>query len=236
MGPALTRTFAAGTAVLAAGVLAGGCALKEDEADLVAGKKHFVEKCGACHVLKRADTKGTSGPNLDQAFQQPEREGFGESAIRGVVRKQIEFPRKGSAMPAGLVEGQAAADVAAYVAEVVAQPGQDTGVLADAVKKAGSGGPIAAKGGVLSIAADPGGQLAYVSEQATAGPGELSVESPNESGVPHNIVIDDKGEGAVVQNGGVSKFSASFTAGEYAFYCSVPGHREAGMEGTLTVK
>lgn len=232
MGPALTRI----AALAAAGLLASGCALKDDEADLVAGKRLFVEKCGSCHVLERADTKCTSGPNLDQAFQQPQKEGFGESAIRGVVRKQIEFPRRNSSMPADLVEGEAAADVAAYVAEVVAQPGEDTGALADAVKKAGGNEPIAAENGVLSIAADPGGQLAYVSSRATADAGSLRVESPNESGVPHNIVIDGKGEGAVVQNGGISRFSASFTAGEYNFYCSVPGHKEAGMEGTLTVE
>lgn len=236
------RTLTAGALVLATGALAGGCSLKEGEPDLVAGKKLFVEKCGSCHVLRRADTKGTTGPNLDQAFQQAQREGFGESAIRGVVRKQIEFPARADAvsreavMPANLVEGDDAADVAAYVAEVVSRPGKDTGVLADAVEQAGGGKPIAARDGVLSIAADPGGQLAYVSSQATAPPGELSVESPNKASVPHNIVIEGKGEGQVVQNGGVSKFTASFTAGKYEFFCSVPGHREAGMTGTLTVK
>lgn len=164
------RRFAAGALVVATGAFAAGCSLKEDEPDLVAGKKLFVEKCGSCHVLKRAGTKGITGPNLDDAFQQPRREGFGESAIRGVVRKQIEFPARGSQMPAGLVEGDDAADVSAYVAEVASRPGEDTGVLADAVEQAGGGKPIAAEDGVLSIAADPGGQLAYVSSQATAPP------------------------------------------------------------------
>jgi mono/diheme cytochrome c family protein len=240
--PRTARAWIAGALVLATGALAAGCSLKEGDADLVAGKQLFVEKCGSCHVLRRAGTKGTTGPNLDEAFQQAQREGFGESAIRGVVRKQIEFPARKDAvsakafMPPDIVEGEDAADVSAYVADVVSRRGEDTGVLADAVKQAGGGEPIAAANGVLSIAADPGGQLAYVSNQATAPAGELSVESPNESGVPHNIVIDGKGEGAVVQGGGVSKFTASFTAGEYEFFCSVPGHREAGMEGTLTVE
>jgi mono/diheme cytochrome c family protein len=236
------RALIAGALVLSTGALAAGCSLKEGDADLVAGKQLFVEKCGSCHVLKRAGTKGTTAPNLDEAFQQAQREGFGESAIRGVVRKQIQFPARAAAvrpeavMPANLVEGDEAADVSAYVAEVVARPGEDTGVLADAVEQAGGGKPVAAADGVLSIAADPGGQLAYVNGQATAPAGELSVESPNESGTPHNIVIDGKGEGEVVQNGGVSKFTASFTAGKFEFYCSVPGHKEAGMKGTLTVE
>ena len=39
-----------------------------------------------------------------------------------------------------------------------------------------------------------------------------------------------------VKNGGVSKVNVALKAGEYTFYCSVPGHREGGMEGKLTVK
>jgi plastocyanin len=59
---------------------------------------------------------------------------------------------------------------------------------------------------------------------------------PNKSGTPHDIVIDGKGKGQVVQNGGTSQFSATFSAGNYTYYCSVDGHRQAGMQGTLTVK
>ena len=58
----------------------------------------------------------------------------------------------------------------------------------------------------------------------------------NKSGTPHDIVIDGKGKGEVVQNGGVSQFNADFAAGSYTFYCSVQGHRQAGMQGKLTVK
>ena len=58
---------------------------------------------------------------------------------------------------------------------------------------------------------------------------------PNESGVPHNIVIDGKGKSAVIPSG-TADFKADFAAGDYVYYCSVPGHRQAGMEGRLTVK
>jgi uncharacterized cupredoxin-like copper-binding protein len=59
---------------------------------------------------------------------------------------------------------------------------------------------------------------------------------PNKSGTPHDIVIDGKGKGEVVQGGGVSKFSADFAAGDYTYYCSVDGHKAAGMQGKLTIK
>src|SRR5918911_138759 len=113
-------------ALLPVALIAAGCGGAGDDADVVAGKQLFVKKCGSCHVLKRAGTKGTTGPNLDEAFQRAEKDGFGESAIRGVVKKQIEYPNRskqhGGIIPAKLVEGQQADNVTAYVASVVAQP------------------------------------------------------------------------------------------------------------------
>jgi uncharacterized cupredoxin-like copper-binding protein len=57
--------------------------------------------------------------------------------------------------------------------------------------------------------------------------------------VDHNIALEGSGVnevGPVVNNGGVSTINVDVRAGEYQFFCSVPGHREAGMEGTLTVE
>lgn len=221
------------SAAVLAGVL-GACG--SDEPDQVAGKQLFVSKCGSCHVLGRAATKGTVGPNLDEAFQQSLKDGMGRDGIKGAVKDQIANPLAGSQMPADLVSGDDARAVAAYVAGSVAKKGKDTGRLADAVKQAGGGKPAVARNGVLQIDADPSGQLAYVTKQAQAPPGRLTVQSKNESSVPHNIVIDGKGEGEVVTDGGTSRFTATFAAGGYAYYCSVPGHRAAGMEGDLTVK
>ena len=233
------RALVAATA-LAAPFALSACSVKQREADQIAGKQAFVKKCGSCHVLNRADTKGLTGPNLDEAFNQGLDDGLGTDGVRGVVRKQIAFPsragvRGAGIMPANLADGDEADDIADYVAAVVSKSGKDAGLLGSAVKAAGSGKPIVAKGGSLTVPADPGGALSFVSKVATAKAGTLKVVMPNKSGVPHNIVIDGKGESKVIPNGSVD-FSADFAAGEYVYYCSVPGHRAAGMEGKLTVK
>ncbi|HEV7807875.1 MAG TPA: plastocyanin/azurin family copper-binding protein [Solirubrobacteraceae bacterium] len=244
--PPLTRTIAG---LFAAGALAaalGACGTDSvpQDADLIAGKKAFVKSCGSCHVLSRAGTKGNTGPSLDDAFRVSLSEGFGRDTVRGIVHSQILHParlQKSSKvyMPAKLVDGKLAQDVAAYVASVAALPGKDTGRLGSAVAAAGAGKPIAAKGGKLTIPADPNGQLAYVTKVATAPTGSLEIDSKNASGTPHNIALEGPGvdeKGAVVQSGGVSKVTADLKPGSYSYYCSVPGHREGGMEGKLTVK
>ena len=226
----------AGAALIAA---LGGCNAKEgNNANLVDGKKLFVSKCGSCHTLARAATKGTVGPNLDDAFQQAVKDGFGDSAIRAMVHEQIAIardPKYGGVMPQNLVRGQQAWDVASYVAKVVAKPGKDTGLLATAVQSAQSSKPATEKAGTITIPADPTGQLAYVYKTALGKSGQIKIEMTNKSGTQHDIVIDGKGKGPVVANGS-SSFTASFSPGTYTYYCSVPGHKEAGMVGKLTVK
>jgi mono/diheme cytochrome c family protein len=235
--------------VAACGLLAAGLSACESDnvdknADLIAGKKAFAQKCGSCHVLARADAKGTAGPNLDESFRRSLEDGFGRDTIHGVVMSQIDHPAdvpkdSPAYMPADLVTGKAANDVAAYVAAVAARPGKDTGKLATAVPAAGAGKPIAAKNGKLEIPADPTGQLAYVTKEATAPAGSLEISSKNDASIPHDIALEGggvSGKGEVVQGGGVSKFTVTVKPGEYQFYCSVAGHREGGMEGTLTVK
>jgi plastocyanin len=234
----MSRTPVLAALVPVAALLAAGCGGVGNNADVVAGKQLFVKKCGSCHVLNRAGTKGTTGPNLDQAFTRAEKDGFGESAIRGVIKKQIEYPNRdkaaGGIMPAKLVSGQDADNVAAYVASVVAQRGKDTGLLATAVPS-GASQTAVAKAGVLSIDADPNGQLLFTASKATAPAGKVTIKFANTSGVPHNIAIDGKGKTPITPKGAGS-FTATFAPGTYTYYCQVPGHRQAGMLGTLTVK
>lgn len=245
-GAALRRPMVLAALGLAALVTAG-CSVKGgDDANVIEGKKEFVAKCGACHTLAHADTKGIVGPNLDEAFRVDVAEGLGRSTIRGVVEEQIQNPNPDGAMPKDLVSGAVRRDIAAYVSQVAAAPGKDSGLLASAVEPAGAGKPAVEKGGKLSIEANPTGQLAYVTDKASATPGQVTIEMPNMSGVMHNIAVEAgehgaSGSGPVLAAGkftskGVSKISLSLKPGVYTFFCQAPGHRAAGMYGTLTVK
>ena len=224
---------------LAAVALAGCGSGTDKSADLVNGKKLFAGKatCGSCHALARANTKAAVGPNLDEAFRNDKRSGLGESTIEGMVRHQIAHPRRGSAMPPGLVKGKNARDVAAYVAFAAGRLGQDSGVLATAAQPP-KGPPIAAKGGTLTIPADPTGALAFASDKATAPPGQVKFVMPNKAPIQHNIALKGPatGSGPVVGSGGTSTFTVALKPGSYEFYCAVPGHEAGGMKGTLTVK
>lgn len=247
MTPRPLKTKLLGLAACA--ILTGGLSACETDsmpadADLVAGKQAFAQKCAACHVLERANATGVQGPNLDEAFRQSVRDGLGRDTIHGVVEDQILFPANvpqdsPAYMPADLVTGKLASDVAAYVATVAARPGEDEGRLATAVPAAGGGEPVAAEDGTLELPADPNGALAYISDKATAPPGPLEIVSENEASIPHDIALEGNGvdeKGATVQDGGVSRIDVTVEEGEYAFYCTVAGHREGGMEGTLTVE
>jgi plastocyanin len=241
MGPVLSspglRLAIAALVVTGAALVLSACSTQPGgNANVIAGKQLFVQKCGSCHVLARAQTKGTTGPNLDEAFQRSIKDGMKRSGVRGVVHGWILHPNMQGVMPAKLVTGEKAQDVATYVAQSAAAGGKDTGLLATAVKAAGAGKPAVAQNGNLQIDADPNGQLAYVTNKATGQPGKITVKMTNKSSTPHDIVIDGKGKGEVVQGGGTSQFSADFTAGTYTYYCSVDGHRAAGMQGKLTVK
>ena len=87
--------------------------------------------------------------------------------------------------------------------------------------------------------ADPTGQLLYKFKSASAKAGNVTLLSKNDSPVPHDISLKGGGvdeQGNQVTDGETSKVSAKVKAGKYTFYCSVPGHEQGGMTGTLTVK
>jgi cbb3-type cytochrome c oxidase subunit III len=114
-------------AALAAALLAAGCGSEglPESGNTSNGKTLFTGEgqCGSCHTLADAGTRGQIGPNLDDAFVQSRRDGIGEETIASVVRNQIAYPvvdpsTGAPGMPANLVTGQDADDVALYVASV----------------------------------------------------------------------------------------------------------------------
>ena len=128
----LSRTairLIAGAVVLLA---VAGCNVKHPSTNLATGKVMFEKTCGSCHTLSHANTSGTTGPNLDDAFRQDKSDGVKQTSIQGLVDSWIRYPNTQGVMPAGLLKGQDAQNVAAYVAAVAARPGKDTGALATA--------------------------------------------------------------------------------------------------------
>jgi plastocyanin len=92
----------------------------------------------------------------------------------------------------------------------------------------------------LSLEANPEGQLKYNTTSLTAKAGKVSIDFANMSSLGHNVTVESSAGatvGATPTFSGASKtLSLNLKPGTYKFYCSVPGHRQAGMEGTLTVK
>jgi outer membrane protein assembly factor BamB/plastocyanin len=96
-----------------------------------------------------------------------------------------------------------------------------------------------AAGGTIKIEADPTGLLKYTESKITASEGEDTVSFTNNSPVEHDVVIETSAKKTIGQtpifDKGTKSFKVKLAAGTYTYFCSVPGHREAGMQGTLTV-
>jgi len=126
----------AAAALLAAGCGTGGVASGAQRPDVQNGQQLFTAKCAGCHTLQAANASGTIGPNLDNAFAADRKQGYPDSSIENVVLDQIRLGSGQIAtyttskkftvqtpMPAHLVTGQDAIDVAAYVASVAGAGG-----------------------------------------------------------------------------------------------------------------
>lgn len=112
----------------------------------------------------------------------------------------------------------------------------------EATSQSGAGeaeGKSAESRSTLDIAAAPTG-LAYSNTTATASAGEVTVDLDNPQPLEHDVAIEDDNGKVVGQTEVVTEESSSTVVtlqpGTYTFFCTVPGHREGGMEGTLTVK
>lgn len=102
----------------------------------------------------------------------------------------------------------------------------------------GGGGGGGGGGTTLALAADPSGALSFDKTSLEAPAGDVTIDLTNESSTPHNVEIEGMGVEEVSDTitGSTTSVTATLEPGTYEFYCAVPGHRDAGMEGTLTVQ
>ncbi len=151
-----------------------------------------------------------------------------------------DFPGKGSgqkivmAISGLLVAGTIGAAIVS--AKDAPKGGQEAGKSTAAAPPApAAGGPVKN----LMLSADPTGQLRFDKNTLAASPGNVRITMRNASPVQHNVSLQGPGidqHGPTIGKGGASEVQATLKAGTYTYYCSVPGHRQAGMQGTLTIK
>jgi plastocyanin len=112
--------------------------------------------------------------------------------------------------------------------------GEEEGGGAAEEPEAAAAGP----GGTLQLKASPT-ELAFDKTSLTSKPGKVTIDFDNPAALEHNVAIEQDGEEIAASETiteGKTSVSADLAPGTYTFLCTVPGHAEAGMEGTLTVK
>jgi plastocyanin len=101
--------------------------------------------------------------------------------------------------------------------------------------------PAPASGGqTLALAANPEGNLKFDSSTLSAKAGKVTINFTNQAPLEHNLTVASSSGSVLgatpIFQGGSKTLTVNLTPGTYKFYCTVPGHRQAGMEGTLVVK
>ena len=116
------------------------------------------------------------------------------------------------------------------------------GTVSTAILTAGEeheGEAVAATSSELDLTADPGGVAAYDKKDGTVKAGTVTVKLTNESPLEHNVAVAqgarELGRSDTIK-GSETELKVDLRPGKYEFYCTVDGHRAAGMEGTLTVQ
>jgi plastocyanin len=114
------------------------------------------------------------------------------------------------------------------------------GAEAEGGKEEAGGEAEGGASSTVAIEADPSGELAFTKKELTAMPGMVTVDFTNQASIPHNVAIESEngeqlGETEVI-SGGSDSTTVNLPKGTYTYYCTIPGHRQAGMEGTLVVK
>ena len=125
--------------------------------------------------------------------------------------------------------------LAALVLALAACGGSDNEAATTGGAATGGGGG----GQTLQISADPSGALKFEQTSLDATAGKVTIDFTNDSSLQHNVTLDGPGvedEGTDTISGSSTSTTLDLQAGTYTFYCSVDGHRAAGMEGKIVVK
>jgi plastocyanin len=176
----------------------------------------------------------------------------------GIARPRFPFSDRGARMVGGITavlvvaaissavltaeNGSTAHGTAAHEADAgePSHGGEESPAAGGEQAPAAGGEESPAAGGEkLELSADPSGQLKFDKTELEAKAGAVELVMTNPSPVPHDIAIEGPGvdeKGEVVEKDGQSHAAADVKPGEYTFYCSVPGHRQGGMEGKLVVR
>jgi plastocyanin len=109
-----------------------------------------------------------------------------------------------------------------------------------AAPASGGGGGGGGGGKTIALAADPGGALKFDKTTLNASAGKVTIDFTNKAQLGHNVTIASSG-GAVIGatptfSGSSKTLTVNLKPGTYTYFCSVPGHEQAGMKGTLVVK
>jgi plastocyanin len=95
-------------------------------------------------------------------------------------------------------------------------------------------------GSTVDFSTPPGSDLAYDQTDVNATAGNVTINFDNQQSMDHDVKIEDSAGqelgGTELVASGTATATVNLQPGTYTFFCSVPGHREAGMEGTLAVK
>ncbi|MGH2913232.1 MAG: plastocyanin/azurin family copper-binding protein, partial [Solirubrobacteraceae bacterium] len=116
--------------------------------------------------------------------------------------------------------------------------GSESKATVEPIAKEGREGASGSGTSSLKEAADPSNQLRYTTKDLSAKAGEVTIAFTNASQLEHNLTVaqGSKVVGATPTFiGGEKTLTLNLKPGTYNFYCTVPGHRAAGMEGKLTV-
>lgn len=200
----------------------------------VVGATTFAVRYGQAEAEHRAHELEAAAEKVEEGSSGPyENEAGALGGERDELEEEAEEEAEGSVQeeePVGPTEGSQQGKGAQQGSQAPEGAGEDEG-------EASKGGPEASET-TLQLAADPAALL-FDKDELSAKAGKVTIDFDNPSAIPHNVVIEE-GEkelaGFEPITEGKESVSADLEAGSYEYVCTVPGHEEAGMKGTLTVE